>query len=111
MKLKLYLFKQSQSKTWFEQRKFRVSATKAHTIVNTRMSYQKVVNILMLNFSLKGKASIHVGYGLITEKTAIQAYLKIKYGYEHIESGLIVHSNNPWICASPDGLIYNYEKQ
>jgi len=60
MKSKWYLFKQSQSKTWFEQRKLRISATKAHKVINTRMSHQKVVNILMSNSVLKGKASMYV---------------------------------------------------
>lgn len=53
---------------------------------------------------------MNVCYGLMTEKTAIQAYLKINYGYDYIESGLIVHSKYPWLCASPDGLIMkNYK--
>jgi len=62
-KIFIQTIKQSESKTWVEQRKKRISATKTHQVIDTRMSYQKVANILMSNSVLKGKASINVCYG------------------------------------------------
>lgn len=104
-KIFIQTIKQSESKTWVEQRKIRISATKTHQVINTRMSYQKVANILMSNSVLKGKASINVCYGIMTEKTAIESYLKTYTECDYIECGLIIHTEYPWICASPDGLI------
>lgn len=104
-KIFIQTIKQSESKTWVEQRKKRISATKTYQVFNTRMSYQKVVNILMSNSVLKGKASINVCYGLITEKTAIESYLKTYTECAYIECGLVIHTEYPWLCASPNELI------
>jgi len=35
-KIFIQTIKQSQSKTWVEQRKIRISATKTHQVINTR---------------------------------------------------------------------------
>ncbi|KAF0714848.1 SWIM-type domain-containing protein [Aphis craccivora] len=105
IKIFIQTIKQSESKTWVEQRQKRISATKTHQVINTRMSYQKVANILMSNSVLKGKASINVCYGLMTEKIAIESYLKTYTECDYIECGLVIHTEYPWLCASPDGLI------
>lgn len=41
----------------------------------------------------------------MTEKTAVESYLKKYTECDYIECGLVIHTEYPWLCASPDGLI------
>ena len=89
---------QSKSREWFLQRKYRISASKAHKISRAkpenRMKY------------FVGSLGDHpnLRYGREMEAEAKEKYQEITSRTVY-EAGLVIKSCQPWLCASPDGFV------
>lgn len=46
----------------------------------------------------------NVMYRTKNEKIALQKYIDL-YKHEVIDCGLVIHTLNPWLCSSPDGIV------
>jgi putative phage-type endonuclease len=93
---------QAASPLWRQERKYRISASQAH-----RIAHAKTVEKSLEYFLDDGKNIEHlapVQYGRETEPIAKQEYEK-RTGRKIEPSGLVVSAENPWICASPDGIV------
>ena len=90
---------QSNNCNWFLQRKTRISASRAHKIlrgckIETRLNY----------FLESPPVMSAMQYGLDTEKKAKERYTEISNNL--VEScGVIIKPNQPWLCATPDGIL------
>ena len=100
---------QTQSQTWFEHRRGRLTASKfgaiCHTSV-TKPSRSLVAQILQLSPMPKSAA---LSWGIEHEKTAREQYLAIQEkqhtSFKLEATGLCVNPSFPHLGASPDGLI------
>ena len=90
---------QSSSDEWHSERKFRISASKAHQISNARKK-----DTCLNYFFERPFDSWSVRYGKETESIAKDKYKCITKN-EIIESGLVISVQKPWLCASPDGIV------
>jgi putative phage-type endonuclease len=90
---------QSKSREWFKARKNRISASRAHSIVNARKKETCLKYFFESSFD-----SENLRYGRETEPIAKTAYQNLTLN-EVIESGLVIKSQKPWLCASPDAIV------
>jgi len=95
----LNTFGQATNKNWFLARKTRISASKAHLIANARK-----VETQLKYFFTNTVDNEHLRYGRETEAQAKIKYTNITGNNIH-ESGVVISTTHPWICASPDGLV------
>lgn len=96
---------QANNSSWRLHRQIRLSASsKAHQI-NTRLSrnYDLAVRF-MKNKQIMGKGLKYVKYGIGMEDFAFKKYTYL-YNVHVIKCGLVIHQKQPWMCASPDGLV------
>jgi hypothetical protein len=93
--------RQSQDPEWHTIRKFRISSTKAHRIFRRRADLPKLAHDLKKpqTFCTEG-----MRYGLRMEGVAKRLFCK-QFKRRVIDSGVIVSSTDPWLCASPDGVV------
>jgi hypothetical protein len=91
---------QSLSQLWRDQRKLRITGSKAHPIYRAR-SDPKRIEYFKSHKSLDGIVAIK--YGMDMESTAREKYIEITEEYV-IETGLVVKQGVWWLAASPDGL-------
>jgi len=101
---------QSNNSSWRLQRQNRISASsKAHQI-NTRRNRNEDLAVQFLkDNTIRGKGLKYVEYGIGMEDFAREKY-SLMHNVEVIKCGLVVHQNQPWMCASPDGLIIHMNK-
>jgi hypothetical protein len=92
--------KQSQSSMWRDERKSRLTASRAHRIFRARSDVKRVEYFLDMK-SLEGIAGVQ--YGLEMESTAREKFIELT-GFSVVETGLVVKKNLCWLAASPDGL-------
>lgn len=100
---------QSESNLWVEIRKIRISASiKAHRIKTCKnlsiLNQEKLAVSLISEKELGYKGKMNVAYGKKFEDTAVEFYSK-QMNVTIIKSGVIIHGQNTWLCASPDGLV------
>lgn len=95
---------QSTKKSWFEARKYRLSASKAKQIYCARKP--KTVGRYFFQ-TLSDNSNLR--YGRKTEKIAKEKYMEI-IGQIVEEVGVFVHSNYSWLCASPDEIVFLRER-
>ena len=104
---------QSNSSTWWEQRKGRITASKFHE-VNSKvrmMAKSKTTKMTPLVLSLcepKKISAQPLTWGKTKEKVALEAFMKVE-GIKHtksklLSSGLYVYKSNPFLGATPDGI-------
>jgi hypothetical protein len=86
---------------WKVERKKRVSASRAHQIIRAK-SEAKVLHY----FFEEKKDNRNFIYGREMEPKA-KGFLKGLLDVEIFDTGLIVKAGQPWLCASPDGLLLN----
>ncbi|XP_040072767.1 uncharacterized protein LOC120844851 isoform X2 [Ixodes scapularis] len=91
---------QSKCARWYQERKMRISSSKAHTILRTKKTPQELVSSLMNEESFTSEAT---SYGLRTEPKARRLFEGKVRGHV-TEVGLLVHNGKPWLCGSADGL-------
>jgi hypothetical protein len=90
---------QASSSVWRSERKKRISATRAHRIVKAR-SQQTALKYFFEDLSYNA----HFEYGIKMEplaKESVKAILNVAV----IDVGLVTRKNQPWLCASPDGIV------
>ncbi len=89
---------QDKNKQWFIHKKYRISASRAH-----RISRAKPSNQLKYFVALQGDHP-NLRYGREMEPIAREKYMELT-GNTVLLSGLFVKNCQPWICASPDGIV------
>ena len=92
---------QASNPLWKNERKKRVSASRAHQIFRAK-SKAKVLDY----FFEEKKDNRNFIYGRDMEPKA-KKFLKALLDVEIFDTGLIVKTGQPWLCASPDGLVLN----
>ncbi|KAL5246441.1 hypothetical protein ACI65C_013849 [Semiaphis heraclei] len=105
---------QYNDKLWSHHRKIRISASlKAHKIKvsrNTSIDGQTRLAMSLINENtITGQGLSNVLYGSQTEKKAIEIFSTM-FNLKVLKCGLVVHKDQPWLCASPDGLIIKNNK-
>jgi putative phage-type endonuclease len=90
---------QSLCKEWFKERKFRVSASRAHKLWKARKQ-----STLLSYFFKASQDLVNLRYGREMEPVARFKYEQVT-GNKVLSSGLIVKKKQPWLCASPDGIV------
>ncbi len=90
---------QAGCKRWFQERKCRISASKAHRISRARKE-----ETCMRYFIGTDKDNENFKYGRHQEPLAKKKYEEVT-GNSVQEAGLLVKKNQPWLCASPDGIV------
>ena len=102
---------QSDSAMWMEERKKRVTASKVGGIAKMRPGTKrakKVEDMLYTRFS--GSAATR--YGVLMEEETRKQYVTYQQqhghpGLETEEAGLCISCTNPWLAASPDGIVHD----
>ncbi len=90
---------QSLCKEWHLARKYRITASKAHLLAHAR----KKKTLLRYFFQdIPDMASLR--YGRIMESKAKEKYKDVTGNTLH-PSGIVIKASQPWLSASPDGLI------
>jgi len=90
---------QNQSPRWFTERKLRITASKAHKILNARK-----LETQMKYFFESPPLTASMAYGTAMEKKAKEHYSQVT-GNSVFDSGLILKHSQSWLCASPDGFL------
>jgi hypothetical protein len=98
---------QSVSSLWRDERKFRVTASRAHRIFAARSADNRLKYFLDTK-CLDGIAALK--YGLEMETFAREKFEELS-GYKVIQVGLMVKVEKPWLAATPDGLFLDSEWQ
>jgi putative phage-type endonuclease len=95
--------KQSKSKRWHLERKYRVTASNFHAVIKSteRRNMQKLCMNLHGSTPLRTKPIIH---GQTFEATAIKKFEE-REGLKVEKCGLYVRTDLPFLGASPDGLV------
>ncbi len=91
--------KQALCSEWYKERKFRISASKAHQIANARKE-----DTCLKYFESYAMENVNLRYGRDTEPLAKEKYQEISRNTV-LPSGLVVKPCQPWLCATPDGLV------
>jgi hypothetical protein len=90
---------QSLSPKWYKARSCRVSASKAHSIANARKN-----DTILKYFSAKPFDHVNLRYGRDMEPLAKEKYSSLTGNVLH-KAGLVIKPCQPWLCASPDGIV------
>lgn len=109
MEIFLSTANQSESIRWFAERLIRITASeRAHAIGNTNNKHfarlaEKLVKETS-NGPSNGFVSYAMSYGKETEPAARKQFVR-KTGFKVEKVGLVVKMSQPFLAASPDGLI------
>lgn len=98
---------QSFSTLWQDERKIRITASKAHQIFAAR-SAEKRLDYFLDHKSLDGIVALK--YGLEMEGFAREKFEELS-GYKVVQVGLMVKVEKPWLAATPDGLFLDSDWQ
>lgn len=101
---------QANNSAWRLHRQTRLSASsKAHQINTRRNRNEELAVRFVKNKKIEGKGLKYVEYGMRMEDFAFQKYSFI-HNTHVLKCGLVIHQKQPWICASPDGLVIHNSK-
>lgn len=96
---------QGNNSIWRLNRETRLSASsKAHQIKTRRNKHEELAERFVKEKKIFGKGLKYVDYGIRMEDFASKKYSEV-HCVQVIKCGLIVHQSQPWMCASPDGLV------
>lgn len=95
---------QSECKIWYDERAIRISASGAHPIKTRKCKFNELADSMITEKKMKGRGLKNVLHGKKNEENAREFYKKIT-GHDVKECGLVIHSSQPWLCASPDGVV------
>ncbi|XP_054924169.1 uncharacterized protein [Dermacentor andersoni] len=97
---------QSMNLRWHRERRVRITCSMAHTILRTRKAPADLVNTLLRTTSFSSEATT---YGIKMEALARKEF-EDEVSVQVIETGLVLHSLQPWLAGSPDGLFLSDQK-
>lgn len=94
---------QSDCPAWFEARKCRISASRAHSVKTRKGNFDTLVANLMKDNKFKSAATT---YSIRMEKLAFTIYSSMaqQRDFTLFKMGVIVKKSQPWLCCSPDGI-------
>ena len=98
---------QSSSELWRKERKNRITASRAHKIKNARKNEKRLQYFFDDITSLENVEAIR--YGMNLEKSAREKYEEVS-GNKVFVPGLVIKIEEPWLAASPDGLVLDRNK-
>ena len=103
---------QSDSVLWMEERTKRITSSKVGGIAKMRPATKrakKVEDMLYTRFS--GSAATR--YGMLMEEEPRKQYItdQQQHGHQGLVTELWISSANPWLAASPDGLVHDPNSQ
>ncbi|XP_037520498.1 uncharacterized protein LOC119397131 [Rhipicephalus sanguineus] len=93
---------QAKCTRWHQERACRISSTVAHRIICRKRSFESLAEQLKKTKSFYSPAT---EYGITMEPMARKVFEK-KVGTRVTQVGLVIHPQQPWLCASPDGLFH-----
>ena len=95
---------------WHEERRKRITASNVGQIAKRKPTTKVVSKVKQLLYS-KFHGNRATDWGLLQEDVSRTEYLKVKQAispeFSLANSGLVVSVANPWLAASPDGLVYD----
>ena len=95
---------------WQEERRKRITASNVGQIAKRKPTTKVATKVKQLLYS-RFHGNRATEWGLLQEDVSRMEYLKIKQAispdFSLANSGLVVSVANPWLAASPDGLIYD----
>lgn len=101
---------QANNSAWKSCRKVRLSASsKAHQINTRRSRNEELAERFVKDKKILGKGLKYVEYGIGMEDFASKKY-SLVHNVQVIKCGVVIHQNQPWVCASPDGLVIRNNK-
>ncbi len=100
---------QADSQEWISERRKRLTASTVGSIAKMRATTKKskrVENLLYTKF----RGNVATRYGTAMKDTARQEYQTYQQQHGHPglkinDCGLFVSLDNPWLAATPDGLV------
>ncbi|XP_077502566.1 uncharacterized protein LOC144113400 isoform X1 [Amblyomma americanum] len=110
---------QANNHRWHRERRLRITCSQAHMILRTRKPPQDLLKTILHR---RGFCSEATSYGTFSNITTSHVGLTESYfsgmkmepvarkNFEEkvcadvLETGLVVHTAQPWLCGSPDGL-------
>lgn len=96
---------QANNSAWRLHRQTRLSASSKAHMINTRRSRNEDLAVQFVkDKKIIGKGLKYVDYGIRMEDVASKMYSDI-YNTNVLKCGLVIHQKQPWMCASPDGLV------
>ena len=96
---------QSNSEIWRKERKYRITASRAHKIKNARKDEKRLEYFFDDLTSLDNLESVR--YGMDLEASAREKYQELS-GNQVFTPGLVIKIEEPWLAASPDGLVLDH---
>lgn len=102
---------QSHSDLWQSERLKRITATRAKQILTRKAG--KPVSDLVQDVLYPAKfQNEDMRRGLVEEEETIRQYLSRKKHLKYIaeKRGLMIHPREPWLAASPDGMVMKEDK-
>ena len=101
---------QSASHEWENERRIRVTASRVGTLAKMRKTTKRSKKVEEMLYG-KFRESQATRYGTIMEEVSRQDYKthQINRGrtLTTVRSGLVISTQNPWLAASPDDLVYD----
>ena len=102
---------QNSSSVWREQRKGRVTASVAHSVLHAKEDTLHNANSYIFSNVLQRSifTSAATEYGLRSESIAQELYnnlYKEHHNFSFKKSGLVINDDYPFLGASPDGIAY-----
>ena len=95
---------------WHEERRKRITASSVGQIAKHKPTTKVATKVKQLLYS-KFHGNRATDWGLLQEDISRMEYLKVKQAISPdlsiSNSGLVVSVTNPWLAASPDGLVYD----
>ncbi len=98
---------QGQSSLWRQERKTRVTSSRAHKILRARSDHKRV------EYFLDHKSLEHISHvrrGIELEPIAFEKYRHVT-GNDVVKVGLIVKDEQFWLAGSPDGVFQNQQNE
>ena len=100
---------QADDEQWMVERRVRLTASRVGSIIKMRSTTKRSKKVEELLYS-KFRGNEATCYGSTKEETTIQQYITYQHANGHsglkvTKCGLFVSVDNPWLAASPDGLV------
>ena len=101
-------------KTWHEERRKSITASNVGQIAKCKPTTKVASKVKQLLY-LKFHDNRTIDWGLHQEYVSWTEYLNVKQAisleFSIVNSGLVVSVANLWLAASPDGLVYDSQKE